>query len=84
MEPMKLTYAVLVYDTLEDRWRYDALWTRADNLMGEHRASGWLTKAIGPTEHGETEARMLAARFSGASPDDWVVYSDGKPRLEKE
>lgn len=82
MEQMRLRHAVLVYDTLDDRWRYDALWMRADNLMGEHRVSGWLTKVIGNNEHGEAQARLLCSRLSGLLPDDWVVFCDGKPRKE--
>lgn len=81
MEQMKLQYAVLIYDTLDDRWRYDACWTRCDNLSGEHRASGWLTKAIGNDVHGEDEARLLAARLSGLCPNDWTIYTEGKPRV---
>jgi len=83
MEQMKLRHAVLVYDTLDDRWRYDALWTRCDNLMGEHRASGWLTKAIGNNKHGEDEARSTASRLSGLLSDDWVVFTDGKPKEDR-
>lgn len=77
---MKLRHAILVYDTHDERWRYDALWMRADNLMGEHRVSGWLTKVIGDNPHGETEARLLSSKLSGLLPGDWVVFHDGKPK----
>lgn len=80
MEPMMLSHAVLGYDTLEERWKYDALWIRRDNLSGEHRASGWLTKVLGPDSNGETEARMLAGRLSGISPSEWVIFIGGKVR----